>query len=431
MPSRLVPDLRGISCMPRSQWRDRPGVAPGSYSIDGLPAQPIGRCSHYDGPVTSADHAEPDRCPGLLRPFVAADGALIRLRVPGGQTTVRGLAALSGLSASYGDGHVAITSRANVQIRGLNLMGGEVDEHLAQGVIDAGYLPYPTHERVRNIVASPLTGLAGGHADVRSLVAEVDRRLASVPLLAELPGRFLVTLDDGRGDMDAFSSDLSFRLVDGSRGVLRAGRQKLGESVALTDVARILVERAARFMHARGSQWRVFDLPDGGAQVVQQRVGLPAVPRLPRALGAVAQDDGRVALHVHVPLGLLTAAHVGAIEGIAGNEPLVITPWRDLVVTNLHPGVADDALARLTAAGLVVDAQSSWSRVFACAGAPGCARASFDTRKVAERIVRAGRVAPTEIVHISACDRRCGQPAVPHRAVTSPDGLEAVPTNGP
>lgn len=427
MPSRLVPDLRGSWCMPRSQWRDRPGVAPGSYSIDGLPAQPIGRCPHYDGPVTSADRAEPDRCPGLLRPFVAADGALIRLRVPGGQTTVGGLAALAGLSASYGDCHVAITSRANVQVRGLTLTDGEVDEGLAQGVIDAGYLPYPTHERVRNIIASPLTGLAGGYADVRPLVAQVDRRLSSEALLAELPGRFLITVDDGRGDMDAFASDLSYRMIDSSRGVMRAGHQKLGESVALADAAEVLVERAARFMHARRSQWRVFDLPDGGAQVVQQRVGLPDLQVVSRTLGAVAQDDGRIALHVHVPLGLLTAAHVGAIAETTGDGPLVITPWRDVVVPGLDRGAANDGLARLSAAGLVADAQSPWSRVFACAGAPGCARAAFDTRRVAERIVDTGHVGPDEIVHISACDRRCGQPAVPHRAVTSHDGIKSHP----
>ncbi|WP_146135361.1 hypothetical protein [Antricoccus suffuscus] len=380
--------------------------------------------------MTLADHAEPDRCPGLLRPFVAADGALIRLRVPGGQTTIAGLVALSRLSTAYGDGHIAITSRANLQVRGLTLTDGEVDERLAQGVIDAGYLPYPTHERVRNIVASPLTGLLGGFADIRPLVAQVDRLLASEPILADLPGRFLFALDDGRGDMEAFTSDLSYRLVDGTRGILRAGRQGLGEHLALTEAAPVIVERAKRFMQARHSQWRVFDLPDGGAQIVQSRVVASAVRPTPRALGTLKQDDSRIALYVHAPLGLLTADHLGALGQVAGDGSLVITPARDIVVPGIDRDAAGDSLARLSAAGLVADAQSPWSRVFACAGAPGCVRAAFDTRRVAERIVEAGGLAPDEIVHISACDRRCGQPAVPHRVVSSPDGFDAVPTNG-
>ena len=48
-------------------------------------------------------------------------------------------------------------------------------------VADTGLLPSPTHERVRNIVASPLSGRVGGLADVRGWVEALDRALQADP----------------------------------------------------------------------------------------------------------------------------------------------------------------------------------------------------------------------------------------------------------
>ena len=61
----------------------------------------------------------PDRCPGVLRPWVADDGALVRLRLVGGRTTPATLARLLDVAERHGDGTVALTRRANLQVRGL------------------------------------------------------------------------------------------------------------------------------------------------------------------------------------------------------------------------------------------------------------------------------------------------------------------------
>src|SRR5690606_13783093 len=183
----------------------------------------------------------PDRCPGILRPPVAADGALGRRRVPGGQIPDGALRALSTASIAYADGDVHLTSRGNLQLRGIELDEcGAVPAGLADAVAAAGLLPSASHERVRNIVASPLSGLAGGLADVRPLVREFDAALCADPALAELPGRFLFGIDDGRGDIASLRCDLTaVALGDGTARIIVGGLD--GPTVPLAETPGMLL----------------------------------------------------------------------------------------------------------------------------------------------------------------------------------------------
>ena len=114
---------------------------------------------------------------------------------------------------------------------------------------------------------------------------------------------------------------------------------------------------------------------------------------------------------MHVPLGLLTPTQAVAVGRVAGGGPVVITPWRGLVV----PG-AGAQLSGLLESGLVADAASGWALVSACVGAPYCGRTSIDTRAVATELVRSGI---SDRVHVSGCERRCGAPAVLHRELVA------------
>src|SRR4051812_5676374 len=123
----------------------------------------------------------PDRCPGAVQVHAAADGGLARVRLPGGRLTAPQLEALRTAAAELGDPVLELTSRANIQVRALR-PGAE--RELGARLADAGLLPSETHERVRNIIASPLGG-----PDIRDTVAEFDARLCATPALAGLPGR--------------------------------------------------------------------------------------------------------------------------------------------------------------------------------------------------------------------------------------------------
>ena len=352
--------------------------------------------------TSTRSSAEADRCPGVLRPHAAADGFMVRIRVPGGQTTGAGLRVLGAVAQTYGSGLLQLTSRGSVQVRGLPEV---LSDAVAEMVAAAGFLPSVSHERVRNIAASPLTGLAGGRADLRPMVAALDAAVTADPRLAALPGRFLFVLDDGRGDVSGLPLDLGYRALDDDRGLLLVGDDRHGYPVATEDAVAEMAALAGLFLDRRDHAWHVRELTR------------PLVPRLrpltepagtPCPVGALGQH-----LSVAVPLGLLTPDQVRTVCDVAGDGPLVITPWRGLIL----PG-ASAAIDTLREAGLVTDGTSGWRRVSACVGAPWCAAGRSDTRTLARRLAEVG--GPAERTHLSGCERHCGAPSTPHIDLVAP-----------
>ncbi|HRK47514.1 MAG TPA: nitrite reductase, partial [Nocardioides sp.] len=195
--------------------------------------------------TTTRDRA--DLCPGVFRPWPADDGALIRLRPVGGRMSTQALLDLVAVAERYGDGRVHITSRANLQLRALPLDDGRVPDEVVAAVEATGLLPSRSHELVRNIMASPQTGIAGGRANLAPVAAQLDRLLCADPRLAELPGRFLFVLDD-RGDLLDRALDLGVVAINGASGQLRIGSDAWGAVLPLARVPRALVHLAHRFL---------------------------------------------------------------------------------------------------------------------------------------------------------------------------------------
>src|SRR6185312_14094418 len=181
-----------------------------------------------------------DACPGALQVHQAADGALARVRLPGGMITAAQLAALSAVATKAGAGTLELTARGNVQLRGLTDVTA-----VAEALAAAGLLPSTTHERVRNIVASPLSGRSGGNLDVRQWVGELDAAICGEPRLAELGGRFWFSLDDGRADVSGLRADVGVHAFADGCALLLAGRDT-GVRLAAHEVVETLVTLARR-----------------------------------------------------------------------------------------------------------------------------------------------------------------------------------------
>jgi precorrin-3B synthase len=257
----------------------------------------------------------PDRCPGVFRPWAAEDGNLVRLRLAGGLLPARWLRALVEVATSYGDGDVHVTGRANLQLRGL----GEITPEVVAAFEETGLLPSRSHELARNLMSSPQTGLAGGRADLRPVVAELDRLLCADPALADLPGRFLFALDDGRGDLLDRPVDLGLVALDDRSAQLRAG-DTWGRVVNLDEAAAVLVALARSFLEVRTTEWHVPELAVPLLEPVPPHGSVPdQAPPLP--YGAVPGGE-----HVPAPNGVVDPA-LGDLDA-----DLVVTPWRGVLV---------------------------------------------------------------------------------------------------
>ncbi|MEV5606860.1 cobalamin biosynthesis protein CobG [Streptomyces sp. NPDC052225] len=369
------------------------------------------------GPAASGD-----ACPGALRLHAADDGGLARIRVPGGVLPVGRARALGDAARRFGDGVVRITSRGNVEVRGLDpACGGE----FATALQEAGLLPSAAHERVRNILASPLSGLDDqGFVDVRDWLLGLDDLLCASTRTPALSGKFLFALDDGRGDVAPLGADVLLRGEPDGSAVLRLGAEPYELRIAYEEAARAAVCAAEEFVAAAkddtGRGWRVAELALRAGELtrrVGERLGTAPEPVRerttagPTPLGTVTDARGTVrARSVLVPFGAVTADAWTALLDAAGPE-IRLTPWRGVVLPGAH---------RPENADLVTEPGSPWTRVSACVGSPGCAKSRTDVRADAAETVRSGDLAAAgHPWHWSGCERRCGRPKGPHTDVVA------------
>ncbi|MFI8368502.1 cobalamin biosynthesis protein CobG [Streptomyces sp. NPDC085466] len=417
-----------------------------------------------------------DACPGALRLHAAADGFLARLRLPAGRLTPRQLMVLADAAEELGDGGLSITSRGNAELRGLaEGCGGR----LAALLDDAGLLPSRTHERVRNIVASPASGLDGlGHADAQLWARALDAALCAEPRAAALSGRFLFVLDDGRGDVTGLGGDVSLVAAPHGATLLTAGSaafrlppadapaaqnptttdpaagpatttpgaptagpattagpgasaasaardagpaSSAGPASAAARAATAALACALAFLDAADAAgtgaWRPRELPPG---------------HVPEWAGALA----RAGITAEpVPLSSSPSGPPPA-PGPLGDRALhVLAPLGRLTAGGLRAlgegadevrltpwrgavvvGATAARLPALAALGLITGPADPRTGVTACTGTPGCAKSLADVRADAARAP--GGPLP---VHYSGCERRCGHPHGDRIEVTARD----------
>ena len=342
-------------------------------------------------------------CPGALTPMTSADGLVVRLRPPLGRLSSAQAQAVAAAAIRFGPGEVELTSRANLQIRGV----AEADhaallaELAAHGLVD----PDPETERARAIAIAPFYREATEIAGLAHILTEA---LHAAPL----PSKFGATLDIGSAPVLAgTAADLRLERAADGRLVLRPDGSATGWPVTAETLPSTLTKLIGWFLETggvRNGRGRMrkhligkCDLPEG----CNVAPALPAALPIPGPVG-----DGQLAV---VAFGLMPAQTLSALADLSAE--IRLTPWRGVFLPGLR------ALPALS--GILAYPEDPLLRVHACSGRLGCPQALAETRALARAL--APKLAAGQSLHVSGCAKGCAHPGPCGLVLTAtPEGFD-------
>ena len=345
-------------------------------------------------------------CPGVLSPMLSGDGLLVRVRPHAGRLTPDQAAGIAALADRHGNGMLDLTTRANLQLRGVSpashpaLMNGLRDLDL----VDTS----PEVEARRNIVVSPFWDAEDG---TLQLVKALSDALAA-PDAPVLPGKFGFAVDAGpQAFLRTASADI--RIERGSCGyTVRADGFESGATVAPIDAVPVAMELARWFLTNGGGtagRGRMASLaPHHVLPARFQSTALPPAAAAAPQLGAAAQG-----WLVGAEFGQLQAATLAALSTLGA---LRMTPWHMLLV--------EGATRAPDLPGLITQADDPRLRVVACTGAPGCLQAAAATRPLARAL--APHVPIGRLLHVSGCAKGCAHSRAALTLVATAAGFDLI-----
>ncbi len=363
-------------------------------------------------------------CPGALRPMESGDGLIARVRPWVGAFTLKQAGALADIAERLGNGHLELTRRANLQIRGLREQSlPELHAALSElGLLD----PDAETEALRNVMVAPLAGLDASVMDVRPIARQITAALAADRRFAALAAKFGWLVDGGGvASIAAERADIALCAI-GDRVALRLDTHWVGAGTPEQTTAAAL--SAARAFLGVGANSRMRDLSD--EQWVRLRAEIRPVLSLAlnveigndRPLGLLASATG-----VAAPFGQLEARQLRGLVSLAadtGATELRLSPWRILYIGARGDRRLIDGAAGL---GLIVDPTDPLLRVDACPGAPACNSATVDSRAAARWLAAHGAVGS---IHVSGCAKGCARSEPANLVLVGEAGRYRVVHNG-
>jgi precorrin-3B synthase len=391
-------------------------------------------------------------CPGALRPMQSGDGLIVRIRPQSATFNTKELGVLADAAQRFGNGHIDLTRRANLQIRGVS----EATLPQLHGVISGmGLLDdNPDGEAVRNVMINPLAGIDPAELlDVRNVSQELVRLLTSEKGAWALPSKFGFIVDGG-GALSLTGQRADVRLsaiAHGSEAAFafgletKTGVEWLGSiSPRSAPVAAIEASLAFVKVALREKRRRMRDLSDQGLAFVRSamRPRLDKLREQPpqtdvsanRRIGMIELGAGRFAVGIATPFGRIETDQLRNLCDAAashGVEEIRLSPWRTLYAEvpgrQLGHGILDAAVAD----GLIIDPRDALLQIEACPGAPDCPSTTLDTRGDGRRLaglLSQFRFAGT--VHISGCAKGCAKSGPADLVLVGSEGRYGVVRGG-
>jgi precorrin-3B synthase len=327
--------------------------------------------------------------------MMSGDGLVVRVRPFGGRLTASQAKGVAALALTHGNGVIDLSSRANLQIRGVSedRYAGLID-----GLSDLGLIDHTAQaEQRRNILVHPFWEEGD---ETQHLVKGLQEALSQKGA-PDLPGKFGFAVDTGSVPVLAdASADIRIERDHAGGLILAADGFPKAMPVTLDTAIDLTIALARWFADAGGAQKRMAallqqqDPPEGFGVQRQGQVYKPSP-------GPVA--DGFLCA---LSLGQMHADTLASLSDVGG---LRMTPWRMVLVEGAHAIPDID--------GLIVDASDPLMRVVACVGAPQCGQGLAPTKSLASQL--APFVGKGNTLHVSGCSKGCAHPRVADLAVVA------------
>jgi precorrin-3B synthase len=339
-------------------------------------------------------------CPGALRPMLSGDGLVVRVRPRLGRFSAAQAAGIARAALAHGSGVIDLTSRANLQIRGVReaahpALIADLD---ALGLVDAT----EALEARRNIILSPFADQA--LLDVARIVE------ATLPDLPPLPGKFGFAVDCGAlRVLTDVSADIRVERAVAGELMVRAEGMARGWTSDLNTLSRDLATLVQAYLIATNGHGRMADATASSTLAMPKATTTPiAKAELP---GPGIRAEGAL---LGFAFGQTDAETLAALASLAA---IRLTPWRMMLLEGLTqmPDLPS----------LITDPADPLRRVIACTGAPGCPQGLAPTRDIARAMAR--HVPDGKALHVSGCAKGCAHPGpAALTLVGAPDGFHAV-----
>lgn len=325
-------------------------------------------------------------CPGAYRPMMSGDGLILRIRPRMGRLTRDQALGLCDVAQTHGNGIIDLTSRANLQLRGV---AEASHRHVLEALLGLDLLdPTPDLEQRRNIVTTPFWQAGDVNTQLHTALRT---RLHDLP---ELPAKMGHAIDAGSAPvLQDVSADFRFEADPSGVLILRLDGLTRGRAVHADTAMDALQDAAAWFVDTGG--------PAAGRMARHVASVTPPASwqtHIPAPIGArLAPGPHPSGIAFGAAFGSMTARALAALITESRAQALRVTPWRVFLLENAQPSATH---------GFVTDPDDPVLSAHACPGAPACVAASVDARALARAL------APFHSggLHVSGCTKGCAHP---------------------
>jgi|GEM_PF-1451926 len=402
-------------------------------------------------------------CPGFYNMPKAADGHLCRIKLSLGAVSLRQLARIADLAEKYGSGDIELTTRGNIQLRGIK---AEHRENLSAALTKIGLAPYARNgDDARNIMINPTAGFGlHGNKFALNLAEKLLNEIQTNPQYQTLSPKFSFYIDGGEDcavpdhDNDIWVSFLPHSLGQealcciGLTSPLPRGQNDSRANILgiapIADILPVIRRILDLFLEAAESSglyrikdWLNLRSPDvifRDMQTALRPASEAADAYFPARWRRIARETAcadidfamkSLALGVHQTClagqyYFGTAPHLGRFsaetlrvfakiaEQVLPQTPLRVTAQQTLIFSSCPRKIAEQARKHFTDEGFIANSNNIYAHMLCCAGAPFCAKGQANVQKAAAYLAEALKNSETAvkksgIIHLTGCPKSC------------------------